>query len=234
MADYQSEEEQIEAFKQWWVDNGLKLVASAIVVIGVAFGWQGWQGAQEEQAQQGSAIYTNMIDTVKGSADAPLTEEQQEAVSAAVSQLKEEFSDSGYAHLSALVSAKLAVEADDLDTAATELEWVLSNQPSDTLATLANLRLARVEAARGNVDKALALVEDADAGKMISAYEEAKGDFHITMGHYEAAYTAYQAAIDAEESGNARLLSILRLKLSEAKPVEDSTAEDRDASQGDS
>jgi predicted negative regulator of RcsB-dependent stress response len=132
------------------------------------------------------------------------------------------------------VSAKLAVEADDLDTAATELEWVLSNQPSDTLATLANLRLARVEAARGNVDKALALVEDADAGKMISAYEEAKGDFHITMGHYEAAYTAYQAAIDAEESGNARLLSILRLKLSEAKPVEDSTAEDSDASQGDS
>lgn len=234
MADYQSEEEQIEAFKQWWVDNGLKLVASAVVVIGVAFGWQGWQGAQEEQAQQGSAIYTNMIDTVKGSADAPLTEEQQEAVSAAVSQLKEEFSDSGYAHLSALVSAKLAVEADDLDTAATELEWVLSNQPSDTLATLANLRLARVEAARGNVDKALALVEDADAGKMISAYEEAKGDFHITMGHYEAAYTAYQAAIDAEESGNARLLSILRLKLSEAKPVEDSTAEDSDASQGDS
>lgn len=234
MADYQSEEEQIEAFKQWWVDNGLKLVASAVVVIGVAFGWQGWQGAQEEQAQQGSAIYTNMIDTVKGSADAPLTKEQQEAVSAAVSQLKEEFSDSGYAHLSALVSAKLAVEADDLDTAATELEWVLSNQPSDTLATLANLRLARVEAARGNVDKALALVEDADAGKMISAYEEAKGDFHITMGHYEAAYTAYQAAIDAEESGNARLLSILRLKLSEAKPVEDSTAEDSDASQGDS
>ena len=64
--------------------------------------------------------------------------------------------------------------------------------------------------------------------------EEAKGDFHITMGHYEAAYTAYQAAIDAEESGNARLVSILRLKLSEAKPVEDSTAEDSDASQGDS
>jgi predicted negative regulator of RcsB-dependent stress response len=234
VADYQSEEEQIEAFKQWWVDNGLKLVASAVVVIGVAFGWQGWQGAQEEQAQQGSAIYTNMIDTVKGSADAPLTEEQQEAVSAAVSQLKEEFGDSGYAHLSALVSAKLALEADDLDAAATELQWVLDNQPSTALATLATLRLARVEAARGNINAALAMIEDVDAGKMTSAYEEAKGDFHITMGHYEAAYTAYQAAIDAEESGNARLLSILRLKLSEAKPVEDSTAEDSDASQGDS
>ena len=234
MADYQSEEEQIEAFKQWWVDNGLKLVAAAVIIVGGSFGWQGWQGAQDEQAQQGSAIYTKMIDTVKASAEAPLTEEQQQAVSDAVSQLKEEFGDSGYAHLSALVSAKLAVEADDLDAAATELEWVLSNKPSATLATLATLRLARVEAARGNVDTALALIEDADAGKMVSAYEEAKGDFHISMGHYAAAYTAYQAALDAEESGNARLLSILRLKLSEAKPVEDSAAEESDPSQGES
>ena len=234
MADYQSEEEQIEAFKQWWVDNGLKLVAAAVIIVGGSFGWQGWQGAQEEQAQKGSAIYTGMIDTVKTSAEAPLTDEQQQAVSDAVSQLKEVFSDSGYAHLSALVSAKLAVEADDLDTAATELEWVLGNQPSDTLATLTTLRLARVEAARGNVDAALALVEGADAGKMVSAYEEAKGDFHISMGHYAAAYTAYQTALDTEDSGNARLLSILRLKLSEAKPVEDSATEESDAPQGES
>jgi predicted negative regulator of RcsB-dependent stress response len=226
VADYQSEEQQIEAFKQWWVDNGLKLVAAAAIIVGGSFGWQGWQGAQEEQAQQGSAIYTDMIDTVKTIAEAPLTDEQQQAVSDAVSQLKEEFSDSGYAHLSALVSAKLAVEADDLDTAATELEWVLNNEPSSTLATLATLRLARVEAAKGNTNAALAMIEDVDAGKMVSAYEEAKGDFHITMGHYEAAYTSYQAALDAEESGNARLLSILRLKLSEAKPVESDLPQD--------
>jgi predicted negative regulator of RcsB-dependent stress response len=111
---------------------------------------------------------------------------------------------------------------------------VLSNKPVATLASLATLRLARVEAARGNVDTALALVEDADAGKMVSAYEEAKGDFHMSMGHYAAAYTAYQAALDTEESGNARLLSILRLKLSEAKPVEDSATEESDAAQGES
>ena len=138
-------------------------------------------------------------------------------------QLKEECSDSGFAHLSALVSAKLAVEADDLDTAATELEWVLGNQPSDTLATLTTLRLARVEAARGNVETALALVEGADAGKMVSAYEEAKGDFHIILGHYEAAYTSYQSAIDTEKTGNSRQMSILRLKLSQAKPSSEET-----------
>jgi hypothetical protein len=54
------------------------------------------------------------------------------------------------------------------------------------------------------------------------------------MGHYAAAYTAYQTALDTEDSGNARLLSILRLKLSEAKPVEDSATEESDAPQGES
>ena len=45
MADYQSEEEQIEAFKQWWVDNGLKLVAAAVLAIGGTLSWQSWQGS---------------------------------------------------------------------------------------------------------------------------------------------------------------------------------------------
>ena len=103
-------------------------------------------------------------------------------------------------------------------TAADELQWVLNNKPADDLELLATLRLARVEAARGNANKALALVEAKEAENMTSAYEEAKGDFHISLGHYEAAYTAYQAAIDAEDTGNTRQMSILRLKLSQAKP----------------
>jgi len=219
VADHLSEEEQIEAFKQWWVDNGLKLVAAAVIVIGGTLSWQGWQGSQQEHAEQGSAIYSAMIDVVTTEADQPLSDDEKQEISAIADQLKEDFSDTGYAHLSALLKAKLAVDADDLDQAASELEWVLNNDPADDLKLLATLRLARIEAAKGNTDKALALLEGQEAGKMTSAYEEAKGDFHIILGHYEAAYTSYQAAIDAEETGNSRQMSILRLKLSQAKPA---------------
>ena len=219
MANHLSEEEQIEAFKQWWVDNGLKLVAAAVIAIGGTLSWQGWQGSQQEHAEQGSAIYSAMIDIVKTESDEPLSDEQQQQISASADQLKQQFGDSGYAHLSALLNAKLAVDADNLDQAAIELEWVLNNDPADDLKLLAILRLARVEAAKGNTDKALAMLEEQDAGTMTSAYEEAKGDFHISLGHYEAAYTSYQTAIDNEETGNTRQLSILRLKMSQAKPV---------------
>ena len=219
MSDNLSEEEQIEAFKQWWVDNGLKLVAAAVIAIGGTLGWQGWQGSQQEYAEQGSAIYSAMIDIAKAENDQPLTEEQKQEINASADQLKEEFADTGYAHLSALLKAKLAVNAEDLDSAVSELQWVLDNDPAENIRLLASLRLARVEAALGNTDKALALIEGQEAGKLTSAYEEAKGDFHLSMGHLEAAYSAYQLALDTEESANSTQLSILRLKLNQAKPV---------------
>ena len=221
MSDNLSEEEEIEAFKQWWVDNGLKLVAAAAIAIGGTLSWQGWQGSQQEYAEQGSAIYSAMIDIATAETDQPLTDEQKQAINASADQLKQEFTDTGYAHLSALLKAKLAVDADDLDSAASELQWVLDNDPAADIKLLANLRLARVEAAKGNNDRALGLLEGQEAGKLTSAYEEAKGDFHLSMGHWDAAYASYQLAIDTEQSGNSTQMSILRLKLSQAKPVGD-------------
>jgi predicted negative regulator of RcsB-dependent stress response len=219
VSDNLSEEEQIEAFKQWWVDNGLKLVAAAVIAIGGTLSWQGWQGSQQEYAEQGSAIYSAMIDIATTETDQPLTDEQKQDINASADQLKQDFSDTGYAHLSALLKAKLAVNADELERAASELQWVLDNDPAEEIRLLASLRLARVEAAKGNAEKALALLDEQDAGKLTSAYEEAKGDFHLSMGHLEAAYSAYQLAIETEQSENSTQLSILRLKLSQAKPV---------------
>jgi predicted negative regulator of RcsB-dependent stress response len=219
VSDNLSEEEQIEAFKQWWVDNGLKLVAAAVIAIGGTLSWQGWQSSQQEYAEQGSAIYSAMIDIATTETDQPLTDEQKQGINASADQLKQEFSDTGYAHLSALLKAKLAVDADELESAASELQWVLDNDPAEEIRLLASLRLARVEAAKGNAEKALALLDGQEAGKLTSAYEEAKGDFHLSMGHLEAAYSAYQLALDTEESGDSTQLSILRLKLSQAKPI---------------
>ena len=234
MANHLTEEEQIEAFKQWWVGNGLKLVATAVILVGGYFGFNGWQDSQQAQVQKGSAIYTSMIDSLTTQTDQPLSDEQKTAIQASADQLKEEFGDSGYANLSALIKAKLAVNAGDLDQAASELEWALNNDPADNIQAVATLRLARIEAARGNAETALALVNDQDAGEMTSVYEEAKGDFHIMLGHYEAAYTAYQIALDTEQTGNPRVTSILRLKLSEAKPAANSGLEQPNETQGES
>ncbi|MCS5586911.1 MAG: tetratricopeptide repeat protein [Porticoccaceae bacterium] len=220
MANHLSEEEQIEAFKRWWAEKGMQLAAVAAILVGGFFGWQGWENSQQEHAEQGSEIYMEIIDIVTDKKpDEPLSAGNQASINATADQLKADFSGSGYAHFAALMKAKLAVDNGDLELAATELEWVLNNDPADTTQTLVTLRLARVEAARGNVEEALQMIQGTDAGEMKSAYAEAKGDFYILLDDLESAFTAYQAALSSDQSQDSRVESILRLKLSQATPA---------------
>jgi predicted negative regulator of RcsB-dependent stress response len=79
--------------------------------------------------------------------------------------------------------------------------------------------LARVEASRGNVEAALTMVQGVDAADMQSAYEEAKGDFYMQLDNSDAAYSAYQAAIAANQSPDPMIGNILQLKLSQIQPA---------------
>ena len=237
MADHITEEEQIEAFKRWWAENGLQLAAAAVLLAGSFFSWQWWQDSQQQQAEQGSKIYMELVEIVTaGQPSEQLNADDQTAVNKLAEQLKAEYSSSGYGHFAALLKAKLAVGNGELEQAAAELQWVLDGDPEPSTKTLTILRLARVEASRGNVDLALQTVQGVDPGAMKSAYEEAKGDFYVMQGDTASAHTAYQAALLSDQSQDSRVTAILRLKLSQTTPAvapqsisEDTVAEDETA-----
>ena len=63
------------------------------------------------------------------------------------------------------------------------------------------------------------LVQGVDAADMKSAYEEAKGDFYFEQGNAAAALTAYQAALASDESGDASVGALLRLKVDLVQPA---------------
>lgn len=221
MADHLSEEEQIEAFKGWWAENGLQTIAVLILVVGGYFGWQFWQDRQLEQVEQASDLYVEMIEIVSSQADGGrLSLEKEVAVGKLADQLKAEFSGSGYAQFAALLKAKLAVDNKELDLAADELQWAMDSDPTPETERLVRLRLARVEAARGNLESALQMVQGVDSAEMKSAYEEAKGDFYLQQGNTAAAFTAYESALAANQSADAMLSNILQLKISQVKPTE--------------
>ena len=220
MADYLTEEEQVEAFKHWWAENGLRLLAVGVLLIGGYFGWQSWDKSQLEKAEQGSEIYMEMIEIMTSENPGErINSEKQAAVNTLADQLKQDYKGSGYAHFAALLKAKLAVDNNELEAAANELRWLLDNDPAPTTETLATLRLARVEASRGDVQGALDMIQGIDPDGMKSAYEEAKGDFYVQMGDLESAYTAYQAAILSDQSQDSRTAAILSLKLSQTTPA---------------
>lgn len=236
MADHLSEEEQIEAFKRWWAENGLQLIAGLVLVVGGYFGWQFWQDRQQQQVEQASDLYIEMIDIVASQADGGrLSLEKEVAIGKLADQLKAEFSGSGYAQFAALLKAKLAADNKELDLAAAELQWAMDSDPTPETERLVRLRLARVEAARGNIEGALQMVQGVDPQDMKSAYEEAKGDFYMQQGNTAAAFTAYESALAANQSSDPMLSNILQLKISQIKPA-DSVIEtsETDSQEGDS
>ena len=54
MADHITEEEQIEALKRWWDDNGKQTILAIVLTVGGYFGWQAWTQHVDEQAAAAS------------------------------------------------------------------------------------------------------------------------------------------------------------------------------------
>ena len=52
MVDYKTEEEQIEAVKRWWNENGRAVVFAVVIGVSGSFGWQFWQDSKQEGREQ--------------------------------------------------------------------------------------------------------------------------------------------------------------------------------------
>jgi predicted negative regulator of RcsB-dependent stress response len=226
VADHITEEEQIEALKRWWDENGKQIMLAIVLTVGGYFGWQPWTDHLDDQTAAASLVYQEMLDNMdKVAPGEALDADKQTEISQLAETLKQDYSNTQYAFYAALIKAKLAVESADLSAANTELRWAMDNADEAVNENIARLRLARVEAAAGNLDAALQLVQGIDAGEMKSAFDEAKGDFYQQQGNSGAAYSAYEAAMMGVDAGNSSASQLLQLKISQVQPVAIESAE---------
>ena len=128
--------------------------------------------------------------------------------------------------------ARLAVEADDLEVAKSQLQWA-EKGADDGLLLIIKLRLARLEAASGNLDNAIDMLKGVDAGAMGSAYAEAIGDFQVIKGDKAAAYAAYRDALQKLVLNDNQTRTIIELKLNHVAPEVETTDPVDPASEGD-
>jgi predicted negative regulator of RcsB-dependent stress response len=215
---YRTEEEQVEALRRWWDENGRSIIIAVVVALAGVFGWRSWQDHSLQQNNQASDIYQSMLQV---SAPGQLTEEQRTTVVSYAEQLKSGYGNSTYAQFAALQLARAAVDTGELDEAEAELRWVLgkADKGSD-MAQVTELRLARVVAAQGELEQALAIIDQADQGPYSGAYEVAKGDILMSLGRDEEAREAFARAqlLGAAEGGMAGM-STLQQKLQSLTPI---------------
>ncbi len=229
MSAHLTDEEQLEALKRWWKENGSSTVASIAIALAGYFGWQYWQTSQQTQAEAASAVYQQMIEASDVNAGETVSDESLATESHLAGVLKSDFSGSFYAQQAALLLAKRAVEENSLDGAAEELQWVLDQNPEASVAALTHLRLAKVRYAQASYDEALSELGAVEPGAFASVYAELKGDILLAQGDQQAARASYQLALTSLLDAERGRSTLLQMKLNDLKSAPLNVAEPVDA-----
>ncbi|MDP2635696.1 MAG: YfgM family protein [Pseudoalteromonas sp.] len=191
---YSTEEQQAEAIKRFFRENGVSLALGIVIGLGGLYGWKAYNQHQITTAESASDAYTTLVESgeVLGAADTFIAENK----------------DSNYSVLASFVAAKEAVEKGQLDVASEKLTWVMSNVDNADLKATAITRLARVQVAQKQYDDALATLDKTQNDAYKAAVAEIKGDIYLAQGNAEQARVAYQTAADAGGLENNPLLQI--------------------------
>ena len=210
--EYETEEQQVEALKAWWDDNGRAVIAGVVLGGAIIVGWTFWQSRQEGRAVEASEQFSRAMSAV--AADDAAT------VTAQADALADDHDGTLYAAYAGLAAARAAVEGGDLDAAAERLAWAAENAPQEDVQLIARVRLARVEGARGDAASALERLPDDYPESFAGLIEEARGDLLVLGGDTEAARAAYERA---RESGNVADPDALGMKLDDLAVAENAS-----------
>jgi len=190
VATYETEEEQIEAIKKWWKDNGQSILMGAVLGFALLFGWRAWQSYSDGQAEQASYTYEQVM--------ALAQQDKSDEMIAAAQKLLSEQPNSTYAALTALLQAQQNVKAEQTEAAKANLQWVIDNAKLDDLKNIAQLRKARLLMNSKEFDAA----EQAIAQIQSKAYEGLKnalqGDIYLAKNSPTDAFNMYELALKDE------------------------------------
>lgn len=205
MAEHLTEEEQVEALKKWWKENGSAIIIGIVIGLGAVVGVRYWFNYQEERAVNASDVFSRFGDAV--------ARKDNDNTQKLASDLREKYKGTSYAALAAMQMAKQNVEANKLAEAEANLRWALDNPGHESVALVARQRLAVVLVAEDKLDAALALLDQAKDKTFEPRFALVRGDILRKQGKFEKAREAYQLALtDTTLSGKQREFIEMKLE----------------------
>ena len=201
MSTYQTEEEQVEAIKKWWKENGKSVIGGIVLGFAIIGGWQGWQGYQQNQGEAASAYYDAMRQAVRTGQTEKAIEDGKNLIG--------QFGGSVYASFAGLELARLSYQRGEKAAAREHLQWVSDAAPDEAIRELARLRLGRLLLDMNELGALEGLVGQAPLSAYAGEFAVLRGDFELARGNEEAARAAYQEALSKGVEDEA----LLRMKL---------------------
>ncbi|BBP42974.1 YfgM family protein [Thiosulfativibrio zosterae] len=208
MSRYESDDEQVQALKDWWKANGTSLL-SGLLAISIAWaGWNYWQNQTLSKAVMASSTFEVL--------QIKMEQGQFGDVARDGLKLMEEQPDSPYATGTALLLAKFYADKQEMDKAVEQLDWVMANAPDSSLKLISRLRLAQLQQQAGNLDEAKNALTQAKTLKLSTA-EQANLDYalaelFLAQKDLDQARTHLKAVLDNQETST-NLATLARLQL---------------------
>lgn len=180
------EQEQVDALKAWWKDNGKWVLLALVLGLGGFAAIQGWHGYKAKQETESAALF--------GELTKQLASRDPKRISDAAAAVTGKYASSAYAPRAALVAAQVNIQANDLAGAKAQLQWVIDHADEDGLKNVARLKLASVLLDEKNYADALKLLDAPHADSYAALYADIKGDVLNAQGKSEEARASYQQA----------------------------------------
>ena len=199
MTDIRTDEEQAEALKKWWSDNGKSLVITVLIAGSGFFGWNSWKENQQATGEAASQVFSQLIEQA-AQPSAQQTDAVKEEMEALAQTLKTDYASTTYAQFGSLFLARFAADEGDFAAAETELKALIAEAEEGPVKYTAQSRLANVLIQQEKYDEALALVETVPADAYAPQFNEAKGDALYLKGQLAEARAAYISAQTAAQN----------------------------------
>lgn len=180
------EQEQLDALKAFWKQNGNLITWLLVLVLGAYAGWNGWTWYQRDQAVKAGAMYDELERSAQAGDEARSTR--------VFGDLSARFGGTSFAAQGGLLAAKLQADKDKADAARTTLTWVAEKGADEGLRAVARLRLAALLAQDKQFDAAIQQLNAVNTVGFEGLVADRRGDVLLAMGKTQEAKAAFEAA----------------------------------------
>ncbi len=201
MEVYSNENEQVDALRQFFANNGKFLAVGVIIGIAALGGWRFWSNHQEGTDKAASAEYQQLTSAMQ--ADKP---DSLAAVATFASE-----NNNTYGALASLDLAKQYVETNQLDKAITLLQSGLKDTKDANLQAVINLRLARIQLQQSQADAALSTLNNVKGDGWTAIVADIRGEALLSKGDKQGARDAWSKG--AESQASPALKQMLQMKM---------------------
>ncbi len=198
------EQEQVEAFKAWWKENGNWVIGAVIVGLLGFSGIKFWKSYQASQAAEASQLYMEVLKQVSSN--------DAKRISDAAEALVGRYDSSAYAPRAQLLAAQASVQSGNAARAKVQLLWVIEHAKETGMQDTARLKLASVLLDEKKYDEALEQLDGTHPESFSGLFADLRGDILSAQGKIAEARAAYRQALDKADAKSA-YRNLIQLKM---------------------